>query len=208
NTKKKNNITNNNNMLLYISNIIRIKTLDLFRGTNQLKVYKRYLKNQFDYTREDIEQYQEKKFKEILQFHYDNNPAYRKFVEDHGFKMNKAVRTQDVPVISKGFFRNNKKSHSLPGETAKTKHSSGTTGNPLTYHLSKESLGGQWPSFWRALKVYNVQPCDKMMMIAGHSLFNSQSLKRKICAYINNFIVVPAFDLTDELLAEAYQIMV
>lgn len=199
---------NKNNTSLSISNVIRVKTLDIFRSTNQLRVYKKYLKNQFEYTREEIDQYQEEKFREILLFHYNKNPTYRKFVEDHGFKMNKTIRIHDVPVISKDFFRNNKNSHSLPGETVKTKHSSGTTGNPLTYHLSKESLGGQWPSFWRALQVYNVQPCDKTMMIAGHSLFNNRSLKRKIYDYINNFIVVPAFDLTDEVLEEAYQIMV
>src|SRR5699024_6482519 len=80
-----------------------------------------------------------------------------------------------------------------------------STGNPLTYHLSRASLAGQWPSLWRDFHVYGVHPCDKILMIAGHSLFNNRTLQRRIYDYINNFHVVPAFDLTDATLEKAYR---
>lgn len=192
-------------MPIPFSNKVRVKILDTFRRTNQLKVYKEYLRNQFEYSKEDIDRYQEKKFKDIFEFHYYNNPTYRNFIESRNFKMDKHVIIQSVPLLSKAYFRENITSHSLQKEIAKTKYSGGSTGTPLTYYLNKASLEGQWPALWRAFDNYGIHPCDKVMMIAGPSLFNNRSLKRRVYDHISRFTVVSAFDLSGDTLEKAYQ---
>ncbi len=188
-----------------LSNRIRIKLLDIYRKANQLDLYKEYLRNQFRYSKKDIENYQEKRFREIFEFHYSNNPTYKDFVESRGFDKTAPFDIQSIPTLSKDFFRQNQDSYPIQNEIAKTKHSSGSTGTPLTYHLNRSSLKSQWPDFWRALDMYNIFPCDKTLMIAGHALFSNRSFKRRIYDRINNFWVVPAFDLTEEALEKAYQ---
>src|SRR5699024_8064912 len=192
-------------MTLSLSNILRVKMLDLFRGTNQLKTYNEYLKNQFRFTRGEIELYQEKKFREIYNFHYHNNPTYRNLVDQSGFDSTFPFNTQSIPLLTKAFFKQNQKQHVVKKEIIKTKRSGGSTGIPMTYYLSKESFESVWPALWRAFDIYDIQPCDRTMLIAGPSLFSNRSMKRKIYDYINRFTVVSAFDLSDATLEKAYQ---
>lgn len=55
-------------MPIPFSNIIRIKALHIYRRINPLRVYKEYLKDQFEYSKEGIDRYQEKKSKKFLNF--------------------------------------------------------------------------------------------------------------------------------------------
>lgn len=198
---------NSCNTILPFSNRIRIKALDLFRRTNQLNVYKEYIENQFQYTKEDIDSYQKRKFEEIFMFHYKQNIAYQNFIDNKNFDVSKTIDINSVPIQNKSFFKENKKFHSVQKEISKVKHSGGSTGTPLTYYLNKDSLESMWPAMWRAFHVYNIQPCDKVMMIAGPSLFNNRTIKRKLYDYINRFTIVSAFDLSDKELENAYRLI-
>lgn len=190
-------------MNLPLNNLLRIKILDLARGTDQLKVYQQYLKNQYQYSREEIIHYQQIHFERIFQHHFNHNESYRRFLLENGYKATASVRISDVPPITKDFFRNNPQHHFVKEQVHLTKYSGGTTGVPLPVHLSKEAVDNFWPSIWRAFEVYQVSPCDKVMMIAGPSLFNNRSLKRKVYDFVNRFTVLSAFDLSTDKLQEA-----
>jgi len=198
---------NSCNTFLPFSNTIRVKALDLFRRTNQLNVYREYIENQFQFTKEDIEAYQKRKFEEIFMFHYKHNVAYRSFIDNSNFDVSKTIDINSVPIQNKAFFKENGKNHSVQKEKSKVKHSGGSTGTPLTYYLNKDSLESMWPGMWRAFDVYNIKPCDKVMMIAGPSLFNNRTIKRKLYDYINRFTIVSAFDLSDKVLRNAYRLI-
>jgi phenylacetate-coenzyme A ligase PaaK-like adenylate-forming protein len=195
-------------MNLRLDNILRIKILDYARHVNQLAIYKNYLENQYYYSKDEIIAYQEKQFQYIFKFHFENNKAYRNFllkksntINPHNFDIN------NIPIIKRNFFKDNLGKYAIQKKIHYTKFSGGSTGNPLRIDLSKIALSNFWPGIWRAFDVYKVKPCDKIMMIAGTSLFNNRTFKRKVYEFINNFTVVSAFDLTPENLIYAYKVL-
>ncbi|MCC9166158.1 hypothetical protein [Pontibacter harenae] len=192
-------------MTLALNNKVRIRILDLARQTNQYKLFNQYLKNQYIYNKEEIELYQKKKFKEIFKHHFENNESYRTHLRSMGFNGSSSSEIDKIPIISKSFFKNNLNNHFISSLVHTTKYSGGTTGSPLAIHLSQESIDNFWPAIWRAFDVYGVEPCDKIMMIAGPSLLNKRTLKRKIYDLVSNFEVVSAFDLSSDVLYNAYK---
>lgn len=192
-------------MNLPLNTQIRIRILDYARKTTQLAVYDQYLENQYKYTKEEIDLYQQKKFQLIFKHHYENNETYRNFLKDKRFTNIDFTDIREIPVITRDYFKNNPDNHMIKEFVHKTKYSGGSTGVPLTVHLSKESISNFWPAIWRAFDVYGVQPCDEIMMLAGPSLYNNRSFKRRIYDLVANFTVVSAFDLTPPVLLKAYK---
>lgn len=191
-------------MILPFNNFLRIKVLDLARGTDQMRIFDEYLVNQYRYTKEEIESYQSARFAQIFRHHFRLNATYREFLRRNGYNGGDVATPAAVPVITKDFFRDHPDTHFIKAEVHTTKYSGGSTGVPLPVHLSKDSVDNFWPSIWRAFDVYDVRPCDKMMMIAGPSLFNNRSLKRRMYDLVNRFTVLSAFDLSPDRLEQAY----
>lgn len=192
-------------MDLPFGNLIRVKILDIARGTNQAHTYEQLLNNQYTYTKAEIEKYQSEHLNKIFRHHYENNDAYRAYVTQQGYIEKGNIKPLDIPIITKDFFRNHSNDHFIKEYSQVIKHSGGSTGIPLPIHLSKNSIDNFWPSIWRSFDVYDIKPCDKIMMIAGPSLFNNRSIKRKIYDYVNRFNVISAFDLSQDTLEYAYQ---
>jgi len=191
-------------MSILFRNKLREKLLDLFRRTNQLKVFKQYLSSQYNFSAKQIDIYQEKKCREIFEFHYFNNTSYRKFLNEKGFELREGYSFIDIPFVDKEYFKLHFDTHSIISEAHVSKSSGGSTGVPLSYFLSKESAEGVWPAIWRAFDEYNIAPCDNIAMIAGPSLFNNRSFSRRVYDWINGFYVISAFDLSDDALLNAY----
>jgi phenylacetate-CoA ligase len=171
-------------------------------------VYNQYLENQFNFTKEEIDDYQREKMHLLFKHHLEKNETYRKFLYDQGFNGDDYSDIKDIPVITRDYFKNNPDNHMIKELVHKTKYSGGSTGVPLTIHLSREALSNFWPSIWRAFDVYGVHPCDKIMMLAGPSLYNNRSFKRRIYDLVTNFVVISAFDLTPTILLNAYKSLV
>lgn len=74
-------------MSIIFRNKLTVKLLDLFRRTDQLKVFKQYLSSQYDFSAAQIDTYQEKKCMEIFEFHYFNNASYQKILNVRGFEL-------------------------------------------------------------------------------------------------------------------------
>src|SRR5690606_26302815 len=175
-----------------------------FRRTNQLKVFKQYLSSQYNFSAKQIDIYQEKKCREIFEFHYFNNTSYRKFLNEKGFELREGYSFIDIPFVDKEYCKLHFDTHSIISEAHVSKSSGGSTGVPLSYFLSKESAEGVWPAIWRAFDEYNIASCDNIAMIAGPSLFNNRSFSRRVYDWINGFYVISAFDLSDDALLNAY----
>lgn len=197
----------NERITLPLNNLLRVKTLDFIRQANQLKSFYNLLENQYHVSKQEIEEYQNGQLRKIFLYHYNNNTAYKKFLDKHDFKMSENFDIRDVPFVTKEFFRQNNDICFNEKEVFLVKHSGGSTGSPLKVYLSKKAVENFWPSIWRAFAVSGILPCERIMMIAGPSLFNNRTIKRRIYDWINRFTVISAFDLNDELMQKAYEIM-
>lgn len=192
-------------MNIPISNRIRVGILDIARRTTQLSEYLEYLDNQYSYSSSDIDLYQKNKFQFIFKHHFEKNEVYRMFLKDNGFEGDIFSDIKDIPIITRDYFKNNPESHMIKKFIHQTKFSGGSSGVPLTIHLSRESISNFWPAIWRAFNVYGIMPCERIMMLAGPTLFNNRTVKRRIYELVANFIVVSAFDLTPPVLFKAYE---
>ena len=178
--------------------------LDYARKTTQLSVYEQYMENQYKYTKEEIELYQKNQFQLIFKHHYENNETYRKYLNQQGFTNSVFTDIKEIPVMTREYFQNNPDTHMIKQYIHKTKYSGGSSGRPVPVHLSRESISNFWPAIWRAFSASGIQPCDEIMMLAGPSLYNNRSFKRRIYDLVAGFTVVSAFDLTPPVLLKAY----
>jgi phenylacetate-CoA ligase len=184
--------------------MLRMRILDIVRRSNQGDSYKYLCKNQYLATESDVRDYWVKKFKNIFQYHYRNNEEYRRYINDQGY--DSSVSEVDVPIIDKNYFRGVVNSSIIKNSVSR-KHSGGSTGVPLTYYLSRQSMSYFWPSIWRAFDVYKIKPFDNVMMIAGPSLYNNRSMIRQIYDKVNNFTIISAFDLSDAAIQKALDLI-
>ena len=173
----------------------RLFILDIVRGLNQKKIYNDIVTQQYNVSSADIEKYSKEKFNEIFKFHVKNNSEYLRFLESKNYKFNNNFSIEDIPILTKSDLKT--MNPVLSKYVHKLTHTGGSTGSPFSYSLSKESLGYMWPNLWRAFDVCDIKPCEKLLMIAGPSLFNNRSLIRRSYDFVANFKVVSAFDLND-----------
>ena len=185
--------------------MLRVKVIDACRKIDSNGMYHRYMANEHEPT-EKIIAYQEQKKKDLLKFHLENNPGYVEFLKRNGISDFENIKWEELPIITKA---------DLKGEEMIVKsnahhlhHTGGSTGKPLIYALSRDCVSALWAAIWRAFSVLDVKPCEALVMVAGTSLFNKESLSRKVYNWLNRFHVVSAFDLNDETLKKTYEMMV
>ena len=174
-----------------IDSILRISILNLARGVNQFPIYKKLMSNQFTTNNQEIQEYWERKSKNILKFHFENNKVYRDFLYNNGIDKIDNCDFKDIPIVGKESLRY---PYTINKKEVKAYYSSGgSSGTPFSYSLSYKALGHLWPNLWRAFDVAGYIPGEKLVMIAGPSLYDNKSLKRKIYDLVSNFEVLSAF---------------
>tara|TARA_R110000868_G_scaffold177409_6_gene415866 strand:- start:93 stop:1379 length:1287 start_codon:yes stop_codon:yes gene_type:complete len=188
-----------------LESTLRISILNLARGVNQFPVYKNLRQNQFLLNKKDIEEYWERKSKNILKFHFENNKVYRDFLYQNGIDKLDKCDFKDIPIIGKETLRY--PDAILKKEVMAYCHSGGSSGIPFSYSTSYGALVHLWPNLWRAFSVAGYMPGEKLAMIAGPSLFGNRSLKRKIYDYVSNFEVLSAFDMNESKLHSYYKLI-
>lgn len=177
-------------------NNFRLILIDFLRGTHQRQEYNKQMYNLRNATRSDIEKYSSQARDNIVHFHIKNNIAYRDFLVKNGVNLSN-WKFEDLPIIRK---KDLTVDMAVKSEIFKWTHTGGTSGTPFSYPLSLKAASSLWPNLWRAFSMCGIHPCDKIMMIAGPSLFNNRSFKRRVFDYLNRFTVVSAFDLNESTL--------
>lgn len=181
-------------------NNIRLCLFDLLRRTEQKNLYEKNM-HVLHISKKNILDYWAKAKNEIVNFHIANNKEYAALLEAKGVDL-KNWKFEDLPILTK---KDLSTKMAVTSEIFKWSHTGGSSGNPFSYPLSKKAASALWPNLWRAFSVCGIKPCDHVMMIAGPSLFNNRSFKRKIFDFINRFTVVSAFDLNDDVLQAAVE---
>ncbi len=184
---------------------LRVKAIDFCRHIDSAEMYKRYM-NDETVPAEAIDEYQREMREKVLRYHVKHNHAYRSWLEKKGVTDVDNVQWEELPIITKDDLRG--QDMVVKSEAHHVHHTGGSTGSPLRYSLTKDCVSSLWAAIWRAFSVQGVKPCDALMMVAGTSLFNKESLSRRVYNWLNRFHTVSAFDLNDEVLGETHQLMV
>ena len=183
----------------------RIRKIDF------INTMKQALDNQ-SLTHEEIISVQFKKLSSLLDHAYNTVPFYREKFDSIGLKPEDIQSWEDfmqVPVLSKDQIQRNPELFlsSNPRTGAASISTSGSTGSPLKFHLSKASIASDLASHYRSLKWWGIELGDRYIMWWGYgydpfkaTTFN-KALKSLFVKPVEDRIMnrrtLPAFNITE-----------
>ena len=127
---------------------------ELASGTTIQKKLKFLLKSQY-WSRKKIEEYQNKRLKELMEHAYTNVPYYTRLFDKLGLKPSDIKTKKDLkklPVLTKEIIRDNY-NDLLVADYKKRSYgskTSGSTGTPIEFRLTKEDFSWFWAAHLRA----------------------------------------------------------
>ncbi len=155
------------------------------QGSDILGVYK-FLKNSEWWSREQIDNYQQKQLQKLINHCVKNVPYYTDLFQDLKLSptdINSVNDLQKLPILTKQIIRDNyDKLFSKDIKFRKTKaHSTGgSTGVPLQFKTDMKGWNMKWASTFRAFDWYGFDVGEKIFTIGGHSLVSEKkSLSKK-----------------------------
>jgi len=158
------------------------------------------------------------KLKSILNHAYTTVPFYRDNFDSIGLKpadIQSRADFDNVPVISKEQIRKNPELFlsRKPRTKAVDISTSGSTGSPLKFHLSKASIASDLASHYRSLKWWGIELGDPYIMWwgSGYDPFKATTLSKALKSLfvkpvedlIMNRRTLAAFNITPTLMDEA-----
>lgn len=197
---------------LFLLNLI-IPLADLIRKT-YIKTYFSEISIMQNWSESKIEDWQNKKIKELVNHFYENTLYYKRILDDLKIDPN-SIDTKEalkkIPPITKEIIRNNysdlipKNINKIPHRKAST---GGTSGTPLKYLLDHKS----W-SYTKAIKIYSWQTSgylygQKYASIGSTSLFKHKpSILHKLYFYLKSSINISAINMSDSKIEEILVIL-
>lgn len=130
-----------------------------------------------------IEQFQERKFVEIVRHAYATVPFYRNLYDLYGVDIDRIKSLSDIhklPTIEKSDIKNNLEgliSEQYSGRRLIRQLTSGTTGTPLTVSLTKYALNFQWAIWWRHKSRFGLFPGDRHLAFGARVPVGVNQLK-------------------------------
>lgn len=169
------------------------------------KTFYLWLKEMEFKKKSEIESFQLRRLKQLLQNAYSNVPYYKRAFDEAGFKPNQIRDISDIsaiPLLSKKDVRENvhfamfSKSH-IKKEMLKIS-TSGSTGEPFTCYADKFQLEMRFATTLRALEISGWRFGDKQMRLWHQTLgmTKSQAFKERIDAWFMKRHFVPAFEMS------------
>jgi len=159
---------------------------ELVSGTTIQKKLKFLEKSQY-WSREQIEEYQDKKLREIIKYSYENVPYYTKLFDKLGLKPYDITTKNDLkklPVLTKKIIRDNYKDLLIAGYEKRSYGSktSGSTGDPIEFRLTKEDFSWIWAAHLRAWHWAGYSLGDKHLRV-------SQGPRKNLSRNIQNMLM-------------------
>ena len=136
------------------------------------KFYKKLKKSEW-LSEDEIFNYKNKKFLDIINFAYSTVPFYKKFYDDNGVKIDKISSLKDIhelPILTKDLVRKN--NLKLISEKFKKQHlikyvTSGTSGKPLEIYRTKRANSFQFAIAWRHKARFGITRKDSRLTFGG-----------------------------------------
>ena len=152
------------------------------------------------WTKEELYSYQLKKLKELVNFAYEFVPYYKNLFDNNGIKPSDIKKLEDlkkIPVLTKEIMQKNHllliPQNELYKRDVIRRHTSGSTGEPLTYLTSKNAYGFNVACNLRGWYWMGYELGDKYVKLSQHS---RESLKKRIQDSVNRCKLISADDLS------------
>ena len=175
---------------------------DVILGTN-ISEYTSFLNKSQWWSIDKLRQYQDKRLKALIKHSYDNVPYYYRIFRERNLRPEDIKSSSDLiklPILTKEIIRNNgkemlarnyKKFHPILNST------SGSTGSPLNYYITKANLSCHWASAFRGWGWGGYDIFDKMVFAGSSSLHRKRiSSFRKLRSFLERIYPLSSFDLS------------
>ncbi|BEI56972.1 MULTISPECIES: phenylacetate--CoA ligase family protein [Butyricimonas] len=175
----------------------RVLLMSFVRRGNLKSIYKQNLERQYEGTEVTIKCEMQENAMKIFQFHVQNNPKYREFLDSKGFDYHnlKNIIWENIPIITKDDLR--KYYPEIKSETYNYTSSGGSTSIPLQYPASKESALFIWPAHWTMQQICGGRPYDKILMLMAYGNVK-KTITKRIYHALSNFYTFNSFTMTEK----------
>lgn len=168
----------------------------------------RFLMKSKDWTREEIDAFQNNRLRMLIKHAYESVPFYRDYMHQHGLTPDDIQSKADLhklPIVTKEIMRQEGierfTSESFPASKRITMSSSGSTGKPFVHYITKEdysmniagNLRGWYDMGWRL--------GDKYIKMSQ----NPRGLFKRIQDWLSRDLYVATADLSDIHMQEILQ---
>jgi len=189
--------------------------LGLLKGTKSFRCF-RYLQKTQYLSLNELKKIQEEKLKSLIWHAYNNVPYYHRIFKQRNLTPSDVKKVEDLeklPIITKNDMRNDISNFVARNyqEYEPFVHStSGSTGEPFRYNISKEAFSMGMASAWRGYSYAGYRLGDKMALLAGPSLVADTRMKinRFIISHPNERILsLPSVDLSENVMKEYSELL-
>ena len=154
------------------------------------------------YSPEEIQELQWKKLKELLEHAYENVPLYHQAFEEAGLKPGDINHPDDMsrlPIMTKEIFRENYPHNTVAKNVPKSdmvlNNTSGSTGSPFQFMMSRRLVGMRWAYYIRGNKWVNLDVGERFVRLWGVR----RSFKERVSiGFTLNMKTLSAFGMDEE----------
>lgn len=190
---------------------------DLITGQSVHKYLKFLLKSQY-WSREQLDDFQNKRLRELIKYAYDNVPFYHDVMGQRGLTPDD-IQTKDdlvkMPIINKDLIRKEGMerftSKTMPRSKMMKDSSSGSSGEPFVYYITKLNYSVNLAANLRGWYSFGWRLGDKYVKLSQNT---RDSRIKKLQDWITRNLYLESRDLSDESIRglldriEAYKPMV
>lgn len=187
-------------LINFISENIYLPIGDLITGQSIYKQLHFLNKSQY-WTREQIDEYQNDKLRQLIHHAFNNVPFYKELFSDLRLKPEDIVTKKDLvklPIVTKEELKKDKEKHlatNIINKNLLFASSSGSTGEPFQFYTTKEADSFIKAAVLRARYWMGYKLGDRYVKI---SMNPRSSLIKKIQDKINNSLYLSSTQLTNE----------
>ncbi|ETR74158.1 MAG: phenylacetate-CoA ligase [Candidatus Magnetoglobus multicellularis str. Araruama] len=155
---------------------------------------------------QQIEEYQNKNFVDIVGHAYNTVPFYRKWYDESGVDVGKIKSLSDLsklPILTKQMVKENQ--NSMVSTVFKRRAlikglTSGTTGTPLTIFQTKEGLSFQWAIWWRHKARFGLSHKDRHLTFGARVPIEQNQLRPPywLNDYFNNRVYLSTYHISEQ----------
>lgn len=172
---------------------------DLVKGECVHK-YLRLLREAESWSVEQMNAFQQQRLRQLLVYASNEVPFYRDWFHDHHLDPQTAILEQ-LPIVSKAIMRQESigrfTAEHFPDNQRMSSRSSGSTGEPFSFYVSKEAYSVNTAAKLRTWYHAGYRLGDRYIKIANGARHGKL---KKIQDKINNCLYVPFYSMSDEVL--------
>ena len=182
--------------------------MEFSQGT-KIQKYLKWLEKTQWWRHKELEELQNKKLRALIKHAYENVPYYHQLLRGLNLKSDDIKTVEDLqklPILTKAEIRRNF-SDMLAKDPEKwmprLNATSGSTGEPLRYYITKDNLSIGWASGFRAWGWAGYALGDKRATLAGTSLIPKESpeLNKRVRWFLERNLPLSAVDMNGEKIA-------